>query len=47
MVAVKAGTAEHTLENAAALAIDLDDQAFVQLERAFPAPTTGVPLEMR
>ncbi|MFJ2353714.1 aldo/keto reductase [Frigoribacterium sp. NPDC087798] len=47
MVAVKAGTAGHTLENAAALAVDLDDQAFVQLERAFPAPTTRVPLEMR
>ncbi|OII26087.1 aldo/keto reductase [Frigoribacterium sp. MCBA15_019] len=47
MVAVKAGTVEHTLENAAALAVDLDDQAFVQLERAFPAPTTEVPLEMR
>ncbi len=47
MVAVKAGTAGHTLENAAALAVDLDDQAFVQLERAFPVPTTRVPLEMR
>ena len=47
MVAVKAGTAEHTLENAAALAVDLDDQAFVRLERAFPAPTSKVPLEMR
>jgi len=47
MVAVKAGTAGHTLENAAALAVDLDDQAFVQLERAFPAPTTRGPLEMR
>ncbi|NQW85796.1 MULTISPECIES: aldo/keto reductase [unclassified Frigoribacterium] len=47
MVAVKAGTVGHTLENAAALAVDLDDQAFVQLERAFPVPTTRVPLEMR
>ncbi|MBD8485804.1 aldo/keto reductase [Frigoribacterium sp. CFBP 8759] len=47
MVAVKAGTAGHTLENAAALSVDLDDQAFVQLERVFPAPTTRVPLEMR
>jgi len=47
MLAVKAGTAEHTLENAASLAVDLDDQAVVQLERAFPAPTRKVPLEMR
>jgi len=47
LAAVKAGTTGHALENAAALAVDLDDQAFVQLERAFPAPSGPVPLEMR
>ncbi|MET4062318.1 diketogulonate reductase-like aldo/keto reductase [Frigoribacterium sp. PvP120] len=45
-VAVKAGSAAHTRENAAALGVDIDDQAFVQLERAFPAPTAAVPLEV-
>jgi len=47
LAAVKAATTEHALENAAALAIDLDDRAVVQLERAFPAPTGPGPLEMR
>jgi diketogulonate reductase-like aldo/keto reductase len=47
LAAVKAGTTEHALENAAALAVDLGDQAFAQLERAFPTPTGPAPLEMR
>ncbi|ROS62524.1 diketogulonate reductase-like aldo/keto reductase [Frigoribacterium sp. PhB160] len=43
---VKAGTAEHARENAAARELDIDDQAFVQLEREFPAPAGATPLEM-
>ena len=47
LLAVKAGSVEHVREDAAALAVDIDDQAVAQLERAFPAPTGPVPLEAR
>jgi diketogulonate reductase-like aldo/keto reductase len=47
LLAVKAGSVDHVREDAAALSVDIDDQSFAQLERAFPAPTGPVPLEVR
>jgi diketogulonate reductase-like aldo/keto reductase len=42
----KASTPEHVRENAAALAVELDDGDLAELDRSFPPPLTASPLEM-
>jgi diketogulonate reductase-like aldo/keto reductase len=42
----KAGTVAHVRENVGALGVVLDAATLARLDRAFPAPTTAVPLEM-
>ena len=40
-------SAEHTAENAEALTLTLTDAELAALDRAFPAPTRKVPLDMQ
>jgi diketogulonate reductase-like aldo/keto reductase len=46
MVIPKAGSEKHVRENRAALDIDLTEQDLAELDRAFPPPRKGQPLEM-
>ena len=43
----RTGRAEHTAENAEALTLTLTDAELAALDRAFPAPTRKVPLDMQ
>ncbi|WP_435404656.1 hypothetical protein [Marinobacter sediminicola] len=47
MIAIpKAATPEHVEQNAAALALNLSDEALARLDKAFPPPTRKTPLDI-